>query len=74
MIGPGKYDGACTVARQLCGAQGAVLIILDGNGGGFSAQLTAEQQPALPMVLRQVADQIEADSLGIKKADLAIRP
>ena len=59
---PGKYDDACTVARMLAQAQGALLIILQGDqGSGFSVQVPPEFIPSLPGVLRKVADDIEQD-------------
>lgn len=64
MLGPGKYDEACTKARELTKAEGAVLIIYNGEfGHGFSAQLTIPAVSALPKVLRQIADQIERDEI-----------
>ncbi len=62
MIGPGKYDEACTNARIATAATGGVLlIVLDGrHGSGFSAQLSLEAQQYLPTMLREVATQIES--------------
>jgi hypothetical protein len=62
--GPGKYDDACTAARIATQARAAVLIVTDGNrGSGFSVQA---HDPAfvlaLPMLLRRVADDIEAQT------------
>jgi hypothetical protein len=49
--GPGKYDAACTVARETTGAAAVVLIVLNGkDGSGMSVQAEG-------------ADQIEADNL-----------
>ena len=62
MKGPGKYDGACTLAREMAKTEGAVLIIFNGCAGqGFSAQLPSHLLASLPRVLRDMADQIEAD-------------
>jgi hypothetical protein len=56
-IGPGKYDEIATAARK-----GVVLMVLDGEFGyGFSAQLPPEYYSGLPEVLRQVAEQLEAE-------------
>jgi hypothetical protein len=39
MIGPGKYDPVCTVAREATKAEVAIVIIINGDkGSGFSAQ------------------------------------
>jgi hypothetical protein len=64
MIGPGKYDHLCSFVRQSVMADGVVLIILNGDQGeGFSAQFKSKTlAAAMPDVLRQVADQIEADN------------
>ncbi len=68
MIGPGKYDGLCTEARQKAQARGAMLIIADGEvGWGFSCQLPLDLLLKMPGMLRGVADQIEAD---LKKGKL----
>ncbi|MEY4545369.1 MAG: hypothetical protein RL685_1564 [Pseudomonadota bacterium] len=63
--GPGKYDAECTAAREACGAQGAVLIVYEGQRGmGFSVQGPMPMVVGLPSVLRDVADQIEAQLRG----------
>lgn len=62
MRGPGKYDDACTQARESTGAAGAVLIVLDGDHGyGFSVQVTPEALFRLPEMLEYMAKQIRAD-------------
>jgi hypothetical protein len=39
MIGPGKYDDACTAARVVANAEIAIVLILNGDkGSGFSVQ------------------------------------
>jgi hypothetical protein len=59
-LGPGKYDDLCTKAREEAGAAGCILIIFDGKSGhGFSAQLPPGVLPFAPILLRDVADQIE---------------
>jgi len=59
-IGPGKYDALCTEAREKAKAQGAVLMILEGEQGwGFSVQVTPIDLLLLPRVLRHIADKIE---------------
>lgn len=71
-FGPGKYDaelaGALASARRKHrGITGGVLIVHSpvAEVSGFAAQLTAEALVALPSVLRQVADQIDADRAKI---------
>lgn len=60
VIGPGKYDLLCTMARELARAEAAIVIILNGNrGNGFSCQGTPEVTAALPALLRHTADNIE---------------
>lgn len=62
MIGPGKYDDVATKVRESTGAHGVILIIVGGNEGeGFCVQATLEVTLMLPVMLRTVADQIEAD-------------
>lgn len=61
MIGPGKYDVA-SIARSYARAQGVIVIVFDGfRGSGFSCQATPEIIAALPKILRETADKIEAD-------------
>lgn len=68
MIGPGKYDDLCTYVREKSEAQGALILIINGNKGlGFSCQMTLPDVLALPAMLRAMADEIEADQ---KKGDL----
>jgi len=39
MLGPGKYDDVCTTARQMAGAEVALVVIINGKqGSGFSMQ------------------------------------
>jgi hypothetical protein len=62
MKGPGKYDRACTKARQDCGGRGAILIIFEGkHGSGFSVQLPGQVIMDIPHLLRKLADDIEND-------------
>ncbi len=59
-LGPGKYDNACTVARELTGADAVVLIVLGGeHGAGFSVQtVNPALCAALPSLLEDLAQQI----------------
>lgn len=62
MRGPGKYDDALTVAREMCGSDAAILIVQRGNKGpGFSVQADAGLIRAIPAMLRIVAHEIEED-------------
>ena len=63
MIGKGKYDSLLTEA--LGGEATGFLVILTGpQGPGFSAQCTTDELSCLPRVLRQLADDMEADFRG----------
>ena len=62
MIGPGKYDDICTKAREATNAEGAILLIFNGeHGQGFSCQLPPHLMPAVPSMLRYIADEIDAN-------------
>lgn len=61
-LGAGKYDEMTSVMREIARAKGIVVLVFDGNeGSGFSAQMAPELLVTLPAMLRQLADQIEAD-------------
>jgi hypothetical protein len=63
MIGPGKYDDECSFVRIETHAAGVLLLIIDGDkGSGFSVQAPLLVQVALPALLRELADNIEADT------------
>lgn len=61
MMGPGKYDKACTQARKDTGAHTIILIVLGGKEGeGFSVQSKIPGANLfLPQLLREVAKRIE---------------
>lgn len=61
--GPGKYDDACTAARETTKAVACVLMVINGNqGSGFSVQtLNSDVILRLPSLLRNMADQMEAE-------------
>jgi hypothetical protein len=60
-IGPGKYDDLCTEARKKAEANGAVLLIFDGNkGSGFAVQATAFMLTKIPDLLRTIANEAES--------------
>lgn len=63
--GPGKYDPECTELRERLKARGVVLIVEGGvKGDGFEVQLGAHALAVFPSVLRDMADQIEAQLLA----------
>lgn len=60
MIGPGKYDELCTLVRETANAEGAIVIIFNGNQGeGFSCQAPLVLTARLPSILRKLAEDIE---------------
>lgn len=62
MIGPGKYDDEATMVMERVKAQGVILIVCGGiKGEGFAIQATLHTMIQLPRMLREMADQIEAD-------------
>ena len=71
MLGAGKYDNACTVARLMTRAEVALVIILNGDkGSGFSmqgdeaARITVEKVAEL---LEAVAAEIRSDAQRLAK-------
>lgn len=61
-IGPGKYDAECAMVRKMAKADGVMVLVFGGHSGsGFSAQFSSPIAPAMAQILRDVADQIEAD-------------
>jgi hypothetical protein len=61
-LGAGKYDDELTEARRKCGANSAVLIVIDGKRGpGFACQTTVEHLAGLPEMLEFIAVQLRAD-------------
>jgi len=68
MIGPGKYDPVCTYVRNATGAEGAIVIVLDGDqGSGFSVQVPPRYAQVVAGVLRKVADEIAGDTGAVEK-------
>jgi hypothetical protein len=62
--GPGKYDAICTQARESAQAEGAIVIIINGNmGSGFSVQGPADLVQQLPNILQSMASQIRNEVL-----------
>ena len=63
--GPGRYDPECTELRERLKARGVVLIVHGGvKGDGFEVHLDPVALAAFPSVLRDMANQIEAQMLG----------
>ena len=62
-VGPGKYDDIATAAREGAEARGIVVLVFEGkDGSGFSVQgHDVEFLLGLPAVMRDLANQIEAD-------------
>jgi hypothetical protein len=62
MIGSGKYDEEATLVQERTNAAGVIVIVIGGDKGeGFACQATLLVTLALPMMLRSIANQIEAD-------------
>lgn len=63
-IGPGKYDDACTVAREATKARAIMLIVFGGeHGNGFSAQISdPDILRHMPSILEDIAAQIRTDN------------
>lgn len=61
-IGRGKYYEECRAAAAATKGQAAFLIVLNGKrGSGFACETSILDLIELPRILRNVADQIEAD-------------
>lgn len=59
-LGPGKYDDVCTEVREKTKAEGAVVIVINGDKGpGFSCQCTIDVLRVLPEMLRNIANQLQ---------------
>lgn len=59
--GPGKYDDACTIARESTKASGVLLVVIGGEkGSGFSVQAAPETIAAIPDILEKMAAEIRA--------------
>jgi len=58
--GPGKYDGACSIAREITEASLVLLIVVGGSSGdGFSVQSVAPiDQAKLAAHLEDTARQL----------------
>ena len=71
MIGPGKYDAVCTVAREMANAEVAFVIIINGSkGSGFSMQGDAHARISAETVaglLEHVAAEMRRDINTLKE-------
>lgn len=78
--GPGKYDEILTEAREKAEAFGAILIVLGGNkGNGFSVQARKDITGDLPVILREIANEIEKcaqvpDQSNVRRGGMADGP
>lgn len=62
-MGPGAYDEETTMVMKRTKAHAVILIVIGGTKGeGFSIQSTPEVILKLPVLLRDIADQIDADT------------
>jgi predicted TIM-barrel fold metal-dependent hydrolase len=62
-MGPGKYDEEATMVMESTKAHGVIVIVIGGDRGpGFAIQATLDVTMALPAMLRDIANQIEADT------------
>lgn len=63
MIGPGRYDAELGKALLSAGARQGILIVLDSASGtpSFCCRLSKEVAPAIPNLLRVLANSIEED-------------
>ncbi len=66
-LGPGKYDDACTLVREMTGGTSVVVAVMGGNkGAGFSVQSTAPIPPKILAYL--LADMLEAIAEELRKS------
>lgn len=65
-LGPGFYDDECTRIRESSGASVVILLVLGAPHGknGMSCQCHEDHVLHLPMMLRDIAQQIEASGGG----------
>jgi hypothetical protein len=60
-VGAGKYDDLCTYVREKAEAQGAIVVILNGNKGqGFAMQADLPSTLRLADMLEFMAKEIRA--------------
>jgi hypothetical protein len=57
--GTGKYDDLCTEVRESAKAEGAIVVVVNGDAGsGFSIQMPKHLNGAIAGVLEHVAEQL----------------
>jgi hypothetical protein len=72
--GAGKYDDECSRIRNELKAEGVMLVVIGGpKGSGFSCQASAWDLPRFASVMRNAADQLDAD-LQMPPPGDAIKP
>jgi len=59
-FGPGRYDDACTKAREATGGSVVLIVIGGAAGDGFSAQTDGDTLLRLPELLERTAREIRA--------------
>jgi hypothetical protein len=75
MIGPGKYDDICTEIRERLGAQGVVLVVLNGTRGhGVSQQVMAKPETVKPLMAALAGMLNEVASGLVKTGEDIARP
>lgn len=58
--GAGPYEQAATVARDMVGAEGVILIVYgDARGGGYEVLIPEDVRHQIPRILREMADAIQ---------------
>lgn len=64
---PGKYDAACTKAREMTDADTVLLVVIGGrHGSGFSVQShDPYHAEMLPTLLRTLADQMDRNAARV---------
>jgi len=62
VIGPGKYDDACTIVREMTGADCVLVAVIGGSRGhGFSVQTTELSPGMIADLLENIARQLRED-------------
>lgn len=57
--GKGMYDDLCTEVRESANAEGAIVIVVNGDvGSGFSMQMPEHMKGVVAGVLEHVAEQL----------------
>ena len=59
-LGPGKYDDACSAARDKTGGSVLLIVVRGAKGSGFSCQADLETLLSLPDILEGIARELRA--------------